>query len=128
MLGAEITSVSGSSAVFKGSVVSYSNDVKINLLGVPADVIEAHGAVSAECALAMAEGAKKLLGTDCAAAVTGIAGPDGGTDEKPVGTVFIAVSVNGKTEVKGYGFSGDRPAIRERSVKTAFAWLIDLLK
>jgi nicotinamide-nucleotide amidase len=128
MLGAEITSVAGSSAVFKGSVVSYSNDVKINLLGVPADVIEAHGAVSAECALAMAEGAKKLLGTDCAAAVTGIAGPDGGTDEKPVGTVFIAVSVNGKTEVKGYGFSGDRPAIRERSVKTAFAWLIDLLK
>ncbi len=128
MMGAEITSVSGSSAVFSGSVVSYSNDVKTNVLGVPADVIESHGAVSAECAAAMAEGAKKLLGTDCAAAVTGIAGPDGGTDEKPVGTVFIAVNVNGKTEVKGYGFNGDRPAVRERTVKTAFAWLIDLLK
>lgn len=128
MLGADITSVSGSSAVFNGSIVSYSNDIKTKVLGVPAEIIEKHGAVSAECAFAMVEGAAKVLGTDCAASVTGIAGPDGGTAEKPVGTVFIGVKVKDKTEVQGYTFNGDRPAIRERAVKTAFTKLIDLLK
>lgn len=128
MMGEEITSVSGSSAVFKGSIVSYANEAKIDILKVPASVIENNGAVSEECARFMVEGAVKLLGTDCGIAVTGIAGPDGGTDEKPVGTVIIAVNYKGKTEVRKYQFGGDRPAVRERTVKTAFAWLINLLK
>jgi nicotinamide-nucleotide amidase len=128
MMGTEVTSVSGSSSVFNGSIVSYSNDIKMKVLGVPSEVLEKHGAVSAECALAMVEGALKVLGTDCAASVTGIAGPDGGTAEKPVGTVFIGISVKGRTEVQGYSFNGDRPAIRERAVKTAFAKMIDFLK
>ena len=87
-----ITSVPGSSAYYKGSVTSYANEVKINLLNVPEEVIEQHGAVSRECAEAMARGAAILLDTDYAVATTGIAGPDGGSEAKPVGTCWIAVA------------------------------------
>jgi nicotinamide-nucleotide amidase len=96
-----LTSVPGSSRYFKGSVVAYDNKVKENILGVPAEIISAHGAVSEEVARLMAEGARRTLKTDFAVATTGIAGPDGGTDSKPVGTICIAVaSVNGTVSEK----------------------------
>ena len=96
----KITSVSGASAVLDGSVVSYANDVKADLLGVSREILATKGAVSEECALAMAEGVRKLMGADIGISITGIAGPTGGTKEKPVGTVYIAVSTVEKNECK----------------------------
>lgn len=87
-----VTSVPGSSEYFKGSVVSYSNEVKMNILGVKPETLETHGAVSKETVIEMAEGLKKVISSDFAISISGIAGPDGGTDEKPVGTVWIAIS------------------------------------
>ncbi len=96
----KITSVSGASAVLDGSVVSYANDVKAELLGVSRDILETKGAVSEECAIAMAKGVRKLMGADIGISITGIAGPTGGTKEKPVGTVYIAVSTADIDECK----------------------------
>lgn len=93
-----ITSISGASAYFKGAVVSYTNDVKANVLHVPQDILDKYGAVSKEVVEAMARGVQDALDTDCAIAVSGIAGPDGGTPELPVGTVWIATAVNDKIE------------------------------
>ncbi|MGL4518509.1 MAG: CinA family protein [Phocaeicola sp.] len=90
ILSSTITSISGSSSYFKGGVVAYSNEAKVNVLGVDAELIETHGAVSEEVAVAMAQGVKKLLNSDCALATTGIAGPRGGVPDKPVGTVWVA--------------------------------------
>lgn len=103
-LGHLITTVPGSSAYFEGGVQAYNNNVKKQLLQVPADLIEQHGAVSAEVAAAMAQGVKKLLNTDVALAITGIAGPDGGTPQKPVGTVYIAVTDKNGTESRHFNF------------------------
>ena len=106
-----ITSVPGSSRYFKGSVIAYSNEVKIAQLGVRAEDLKQHGAVSEEVAKAMAEGVRKELNADIAIATTGIAGPDGGTVEKPVGTVWIAYSDKHKTLAKKFNFSRDRTFI-----------------
>ena len=106
-----ITSVPGSSRYFKGSVIAYSNEVKIAQLGVSAEDLKQHGAVSEEVAKAMAEGVRKELNADIAIATTGIAGPDGGTVEKPVGTVWIAYSDKYKTLAKKFNFSRDRTFI-----------------
>ena len=95
-----ITNVSGSSAVFMGGMVTYSNDAKMNLLGVQAASLKEHGAVSETVASEMAEGARRRLGTDFALAVTGVAGPTGGSESKPVGTVFVALAHEGKTVVQ----------------------------
>jgi nicotinamide-nucleotide amidase len=128
MLGSEITSVSGSSAVFNGTAVTYSNMAKQSILGVSFITIEENGAVSKECALEMAEGAARVFQSDCAVSITGIAGPEGGTEYKPAGTVFIGVKVKERIEVFKHKFPGDRPAVRERAVKTAFTKLIEFLK
>lgn len=128
LLSKMITDISGSSAVFKGSVVSYANDVKSNLLGVDDEVLKSFGAVSRETALEMLHGCKNLFKTDIAVAVTGIAGPDGGTQEKPVGLVWTAIDVCGDLEVKEHLFSGDRDAIRERSAKYIFDSIIKKLR
>ena len=93
----QITSIPGSSRYFEGSVVSYSNDVKMNVLGVSRETLEAYGAVSEQTAREMAEGARRLLNTTFAISTTGIAGPDGGTAEKPVGTVWIACATPEET-------------------------------
>jgi nicotinamide-nucleotide amidase len=116
LLAARLTDVAGSSDVFKGAVVAYANEVKARRLGVPEAVLEEHGAVSAETAAAMAEGAREALGVDVAVAVTGVAGPGGGTDEKPVGLVFLhAAGPNGASAARRIDFPGDRETIRLRA-------------
>ncbi|WP_309489729.1 competence/damage-inducible protein A [Oceaniferula flava] len=96
-IASRVTDVSGASQVFTHGFVTYANEAKVEMLGVPADVIERHGAVSEEVAIAMAEGALKSSGADIAASVTGIAGPTGGTEDKPVGTVWIGIAIAGKS-------------------------------
>ena len=119
LLTARITEVPGASAVFLGSVVAYSDSVKRERLGVPADVLVAHGAVSAETAAAMAVGAREALGVDVAVSITGVAGPGGGTEEKPVGLVHLhAVGPEGELSRK-LDFPGDRETIRLRAAVAA---------
>lgn len=96
-IAAAITAVAGSSDYFKGSIVAYSNEVKRNLLHVKEETLQRHGAVSQETVIEMAKGAMKSLNTDCAVTTSGIAGPGGGTSEKPVGTVWIAARYKSKT-------------------------------
>jgi nicotinamide-nucleotide amidase len=124
LLGHRITAVPGSSAYFERGVIVYSNQAKEELLGVPADVLRAHGAVSAECATAMARGVAVAARTPCGLAVTGIAGPGGGSPAKPVGTVFIGLSVNGSAESRRFRFFGDRDAVKWQSSQRA----LDLLR
>ncbi|ARU62541.1 competence/damage-inducible protein A [Tumebacillus avium] len=129
LIGKMITDLPGSSAYFNGGVVSYHNEVKQRVLGVEEAVLKAHGAVSAECAVQMADGAKRVLGTDWAVSVTGIAGPGGGSEEKPVGLVYIAVSGPGGTTVNQHQWKhGDRTQIRLRAAKTALYSLIQRLQ
>jgi len=119
LVAARLTSVAGSSDVFHGGIVAYDNGVKEALLGVPADLLAAHGAVSAEVAGAMAHGARERLGVDVAVAVTGVAGPGGGTQEKPVGLVFFHVSgPTGETSLR-FEVPGEREWIRARSAVAA---------
>ena len=116
MVAAEITSVDGISAVFNESFVTYSNDSKHRNLGVSLSTLEKFGAVSEECAIEMAEGAAKRSNADIAFSVTGIAGPTGGTDEKPVGTVCFGLFYRGKTFSVTAHFDGDREKVRKSSV------------
>jgi len=123
-LAAAITNAPGSSKVFLGGVVSYATSVKQDLLGVPAAVVEQHGVVSAECALAMAEGVRRLLGSDIGVSTTGVAGPD--TQEgKPVGTAYVGVAGPDGSEVVELALDGDRGEIQEqvvaRAVSAAYA-------
>jgi nicotinamide-nucleotide amidase len=127
LLAKRLTDMPGSSAYLKEGLVTYSNESKERLLGVPHEVLAEHGAVSEPVARAMAEGARKLAGTDYGLSVTGIAGPDGGTDEKPVGLVFVGLSDAGGTFAERLDLSAwarSRDAIRERSANRAF----DLLR
>ncbi len=123
-----LTSFSGASKYFLGGIVSYSNQAKINLLKVQENTLNKYGAVSEETAIEMAQGVKKIFKSDFSASVTGIAGPDGGTFEKPVGTVFISVANNDKTMTKKFVFSGNRKRIRQMSAENVFFMLMDLLK
>jgi nicotinamide-nucleotide amidase len=128
MIAERITSVPGSSAAFVGAVVSYSNDVKVRELDVPHDVLEQHGAVSAETAAAMAAGARQRLGAEVAVAVTGIAGPQGGTDEKPVGLVYLHAESPQGSRSADFVFPGDRESIRRRATVTALHLVRRLLQ
>jgi nicotinamide-nucleotide amidase len=112
LLSQRITSISGSSRSFLGGAVVYSNELKTDFAGVPPELIEAHGAVSTEVAEAMAQGIRRRVGSTIGVGVTGIAGPSGGTETKPVGLVYIAVSYGNKTESKECNFRGDRDRIR----------------
>jgi nicotinamide-nucleotide amidase len=116
LVAGRLTNVPGSSAAFVGGVVAYANGVKEGELGVPAELIAAHGAVSPEVAAAMAHGARERLGADVAVSVTGIAGPDGGTPEKPVGLVYLHVEGPDGGHGREFSFPGDRASIRARSV------------
>lgn len=110
-----VTDNSGSSSYFEGGFVVYSNRLKANLLGVSKDILNQHGAVSSECALAMVEGLKDQTDADICISITGIAGPNGGSDEKPVGTVWFGFSLSGKLETSCQCFSGNREEVREQS-------------
>ena len=118
-IAAAITSVAGCSDVYMGSVVSYANEVKINVLGVPAADIEAHGAVSREVVVAMARGAARVTGADCAVATSGVAGPGGGSPDKPVGTVWTAVHTPEGTEAFVSHYPGNRQRVINRAVTEA---------
>lgn len=127
-IASQLTAQAGASAYFKGGVVAYSNEVKECALGVQHSTLEAHGAVSEETAREMAEGVRKRLGADLAIATTGIAGPDGGTKEKPVGTVWIAVADATHTEAQLLSFPGRRRQQNiDRTVNQAFSMLMKLV-
>lgn len=127
-IAASITSVPGSSEYFKGGIVAYSNEVKEALLHVSAETLAKHGAVSRETVVEMAKGAMKTLKTDCAVATSGIAGPGGGTPEKPVGTVWIAVAYKNEiTAMKQEGDCGRVGNVR-KAVRNALLMLCDKLK
>ncbi|HBA88158.1 MAG TPA: competence/damage-inducible protein A [Geobacter sp.] len=127
MIASRITAVAGSSAYFLEGNVTYSNEAKTRMLKVPAELIEAHGAVSSEVARAMATGAREAAGSDLALSVTGIAGPDGGTAEKPVGTVYLALADASCCLVERYNFQGDRAGVRSITCFTALDWLRNYL-
>jgi competence/damage-inducible protein CinA-like protein len=127
LVAAELTSVPGSSDVFRGGVVAYDNEVKRGQLGVSEETLAEHGAVSAETAAAMALGARKSFGADVAVSVTGIAGPGGGTSEKPVGLVFLHASGGGADLSRELNLPGDREAVRRRATAAALHLLRELL-
>jgi PncC family amidohydrolase len=127
MLGQMITSLSGSSEYFVGGVISYANEIKANLLNVSQQTLENYGAVSEETAKEMANGVLSLCNANASIAVTGIAGPGGGTIDKPVGTVCIATTFSNKTETKKYLFNGNREQVRLRSVYTAILQMLKQL-
>ena len=122
-VGSAITAVPGSSAVFAGGVISYSNDVKREVLGVSSDILQNVGAVSPETAAQMAEGVRKLLKTDLAVSLTGIAGPDGGSEEKPVGLVWFGLATKDGVRTEKAIFRGDRAQVRAQAVTHALGML-----
>lgn len=128
LLGATLTAVSGASEVFDGSIVSYANEIKSEKLDVDKDVLNSVGAVSEECARQMALGACRAFSADCAAAITGIAGPLGGTPEKPVGTVYVSAAFDGEVKVEHCIFSGSRAEVREQSVEKALDMLAEIIE
>jgi len=123
-----LTNISGSSNYFDRGIVSYSNRAKEELLDVPKNLIIKHGAVSEQVAKAMSEGVKTKSQVDIGLSTTGVAGPTGGTKEKPVGLVYIAISTSKFTEVKRFQFSGNRIQNKERTCNAALSLLLDYLK
>ncbi len=123
LIGNRITNVAGSSAYFNGGVIAYSNEIKRQLLGVQAATLEQHGAVSEETAVEMAHGARRVLGSDLGLAVTGIAGPDGGTADKPVGTVCIALAAADQVFHRRYQFWGTRDWVKILASQVALDWV-----
>jgi PncC family amidohydrolase len=128
LVGAAITSVAGSSLVFVGGVIAYSNDVKASVLGVAQETLDRHGAVSRETVVAMAAGVRRLTGSECAIAVSGVAGPGGGTAKKPVGLVWIAVAVRESVQTVECHLTGDRHAVREQAVEKALEVLLSMIR
>jgi nicotinamide-nucleotide amidase len=123
LIAKRITDVPGSSRYFLEGVVTYSNEAKMRQLEISAQLLGSFGAVSPECALAMAKGIKNVSGSDLGMAVTGIAGPDGGTEDKPVGTVFISLAAPDGCWTERFQFTGNRDEIRNMTACTALEWL-----
>lgn len=117
MIAETITNVAGASDIFYGSAVTYVNSAKEHILGVARETLEKHGAVSSECAEEMACGARRVYGADVAMSVTGIAGPGGGSEGKPVGTVWFGLATNDGAETFRRRFDGDRAAVRRQTVE-----------
>ena len=128
LLSATLVGVSGSSDVFNESYVTYANDAKMRLLGVPAEVLASQGAVSYETANYMAKGVANAAKSDIGVGITGIAGPTGGTDDKPVGLVYIGVCVDGRVRVLRCNFKGDRLSVRLKAVNKAIKMICDEIK
>jgi PncC family amidohydrolase len=122
-----ITDIPGASAWFAGGVVAYSNAAKVRLLGVPAEVVEAHGAVSAQVAQAMARGACERFTAQVAVAVTGVAGPGGGTAAKPVGLTYVAIAGEVGVDVRRFIWPGDRQTNTEAGARAALEMLLESL-
>ncbi|MGD8485536.1 MAG: CinA family protein [Chloroflexota bacterium] len=127
LVGHSLTAIAGSSDYYLGGVISYSNELKVRLLGVPEPTLGRHGAVSAQVAVAMADGARTRAGSDYAVAVTGVAGPGGGTGAKPVGLTYVAVAGPNGHEVRRHQWEGDRAANKEQSAAAALELLLEVL-
>ena len=125
-IGAALTAVPGASAVYKGGVISYTNQVKQEILGVPAEVLECCGAVSVETARHMARGVRALLKADVAVSVTGLAGPGGDDFGNPVGTVCIGYCSRAKSDAKKYFFTGTREEIRNQTITAALELVLNM--
>ncbi len=125
-IGQALTAVSGASAVYAGGVISYTNEVKHKVLGVPVEILERYGAVSMWTAGYMAGGVRKLLNADIAVSVTGLAGPGGDEFGHSVGTVFIGYDSNAKSIAKQYHFEGNREEIREQTIEAALALILEM--
>jgi PncC family amidohydrolase len=125
LVGHLITETSGSSVYYVGGFVTYSDQLKQDLVGVPAEVLAAHGAVSAQTALAMATGGRARTGADIGGSVTGIAGPDGGTPDKPVGLTYVAVADAGGTHVRRHVWSGSRAENKRASAEAVLELLLE---
>ena len=125
MIGAALTAVSGASKVYKGGIVSYTNEVKHRLLGVDAELLETEGAVSAPVARAMAMGARMALNADIAVSVTGLAGPGGDEFGNPVGTVFIGYADEAVAATRHFLFEGDRESVRAQAVDAALRLILE---
>jgi PncC family amidohydrolase len=128
LVASRITNVPGSSAYFVAGLVTYSNKAKTKFLSVPDKIIARHGAVSKAVAERMAKGVRAAAGVDIGLSVTGVAGPTGGSPEKPVGTVFMALAIKEKTFIRKFLFSGDRREVRRRSSEEALTMLLDYLE
>lgn len=124
-IGAALTAVSGSSAVYKGGIISYTNEIKHHVLGVSRQVLDQYGAVSAQVAAEMVSGVRKLLNVDVAVSVTGLAGPGGDEFGNPVGTVYIGYEDHRQAVVRHYCFEGDREAVRQQTVEAALALILE---
>ena len=127
-VGSAITSVAGSSAVFLGGVISYSNEVKADVLGVSRDSLASVGAVSSEVAAQMATGARRVIGSDLAVSLTGIAGPGGGSAEKPVGLVWFGLATSKGVTTQSRIFPGDRAAIRSAAIAHVLGLLLSAVE
>lgn len=127
LLSATFTRTPGISDIFRGSIISYASDVKINVLGVPSELLQREGQVSSAVALKMAQQARKILNLDCSVGVTGIAGPTGGTPEKPIGTVHFGASGPGFDVTEKKVFLGNRLEIQQQSVQYAIEFLLMIL-
>ena len=128
LIGHLITNVPGSSNYYLGSVTAYANQAKVRLLGVDPTTLEQYGAVSAETVIEMARGIRQVLSAEVGLAVSGIAGPDGGTPEKPVGLVWIGLSAPGMEQAWHYLWPGDRLQVKEQTAQQALQLLVDYLK
>lgn len=128
LIAHRLTNVPGSSAYFMGGVVAYANEVKERVLGVSGETLSAHGAVSEETAREMARGARRLFGTDVAISSTGIAGPTGGTPQKPVGLVYVALATQGLERCERHLWRGDRLENKRRTAEAALEMLRQYLK
>jgi PncC family amidohydrolase len=128
LVGHLLTNVSGSSNYYRGGVVSYANEAKVHLLGVKPETLDKFGAVSEQTVLEMARGVRKALSADIGISVSGIAGPTGGTPDKPVGTVWIGLSAANGEFAKRFLWSGDRLAIKEQSAQAALKLLVKYLE
>ncbi|MCE7919009.1 MAG: CinA family protein [Chloroflexi bacterium CFX1] len=128
LVSSRITDVPGSSAYFLGGVVAYSYEAKASLLGVSWDTLNKYGAVSRETVIEMARGARKLFNADIAVSISGIAGPGGGTDAKPVGTVWVGLSASGGEEARHFVWEGDRILNKQLSSEAAMQFILDYLE
>ncbi len=127
LVGASITAIPGSSDIYPGGFITYSNGLKQRMVGVSLDTLKAHGAVSAQTAIEMAMGGMRQTNADWSISITGIAGPGGGSDEKPVGTVWICGASSGTQDCRRFVFPGDRDQVRQRAARSSMQLAIQSL-